>query len=228
MPGCLRVRRIAVGEVLDFSCSDRDLSEFFTKDWVDYANEMMAVTYSFELDEQIIAMFSLQNDKMEARADKTLKAEWEARFEHIPERKRGHRSFPAVKIGRLAVRQGLEGKGIGSAVLAFVQAFFLLRNKTGCRFLTVDSYPGAVGFYSGAGFIKVERPIPVIPTPEATQRNTLMYMDLKGSISEEMLSRLEPCIKLLLQDNQAEMVGFGDGFEKTFSLASDGEEQVLA
>lgn len=53
------------------------------------------------------------------------------------------RSYPAVKICRL---------GIGSVLLDFIKSYFLVDNKTGCRFVTVDAYIDAVPFYEHNDF----------------------------------------------------------------------------
>ena len=44
-------------------------------------------------------------------------------------------------IGRLGISQDFQSKHLGSEVLSFIKAWFVdPLNKTGCRFLLVDSY----------------------------------------------------------------------------------------
>ena len=44
-------------------------------------------------------------------------------------------------IGRLGINQNFQSKHLGSDVLSFIKAWFIdPLNKTGCRFLLVDSY----------------------------------------------------------------------------------------
>ena len=62
------------------------------------------------------------------------------------------RTYPAVKICRLAVAQSMRGKAIGSFLLDFIKSYFLVDNKTGCRFVTVDAYLDAVPFYERNDF----------------------------------------------------------------------------
>jgi GNAT superfamily N-acetyltransferase len=50
------------------------------------------------------------------------------------------------------VNKSAQGRDIGSNLLYFIKSFFLLDNKTGCRFLTVDAYSEAVDFYKKLGF----------------------------------------------------------------------------
>lgn len=135
----LVVRRILQDDVVDFACSDPDLTEFFQADSLNYLKHYLAVTYAIEYQGQTLAMFSLCNDRLDihdfAENHKALKKA----AKDLPHAKRGLRHFPAVKIARLAVKEGTERNGLGRAIVVFIQVFLLRRNKTGCRFLTVDS-----------------------------------------------------------------------------------------
>ena len=57
------------------------------------------------------------------------------------------KSYPAVKICRLAVNKEEKGLYIGEFLSDSIKELFLTDNKTGCRFLTVDAYMAAVPFY---------------------------------------------------------------------------------
>ena len=46
----------------------------------------------------------------------------------------------------------MRGKTIGSFLLDFIKSYFLVDNKTGCRFVTVDAYLDAVPFYERNDF----------------------------------------------------------------------------
>jgi GNAT superfamily N-acetyltransferase len=88
-------------------------------------------------------------------------------------RKKHLKSYPAVKVGRFGVHREYHRKRIGTEVMDFIKAFFTKRNKTGCRFITVDAYKneGAINFYSRNGFLFL--------TPEDEKEDTrLMYFDL--------------------------------------------------
>lgn len=50
------------------------------------------------------------------------------------------KTYPSVKIGRLAVSKDYDNKGIGRAILDFIKHAFTNGNRTGCRFITVDAY----------------------------------------------------------------------------------------
>jgi predicted N-acetyltransferase YhbS len=115
--------------------------------------------------------------------------------------------FSAVKIARLAVRKGLENQnlGLGRAIVVFIQVFFLLKNKTGCRFLTVDSYPGAIGFYKKVGFKKIEK------NPDDVKANdhVLMYLDLAQIKNSAHVQEIGAIVDTLIQSNKAEFTMLG-------------------
>ena len=52
----------------------------------------------------------------------------------------------------------MHGMHIGSRLLDTVKLFFITDNRTGCRFLTVDAYRNAKGFYENNGFVAAELP----------------------------------------------------------------------
>ena len=62
------------------------------------------------------------------------------------------KSYPAVKLCRLAVDKQAWGNQIGSGILDYIKSMFVINNKTGCRFITVDAYLAAVPFYEKNGF----------------------------------------------------------------------------
>ena len=76
----------------------------------------------------------------------------------IPHLKRGFEMFPAVKITRLGIQRKQQKCGIGTALLTVIKHFFLEDNRTGCRFITVDAYRGAVPFYEKNGFTRTLAP----------------------------------------------------------------------
>jgi len=56
-------------------------------------------------------------------------------------REKHHASCLAVMIGRLGVSQFMQGKNLGTEVLGFIKAWLVdPMDKTGCRFVLVDSY----------------------------------------------------------------------------------------
>ncbi|HRZ28911.1 MAG TPA: GNAT family N-acetyltransferase [Spirochaetota bacterium] len=113
----------------------------------------MAVTYIFESTDKTIGFFCVHNDKISIKEAKSPSF-WQKRVcENVPHPKR-MKSFPAVKIGRLGIHGDYQSLGFGSAILDFIKIFFLEKNKTGCKFITVDAYnkENVLSFYEKNGF----------------------------------------------------------------------------
>lgn len=66
-----------------------------------------------------------------------------------------YKTYPAIKLARLAVDKFLQGKGYGKKLVghAIEIAKDCIMPNIGCRFFIVDSKSGAVSFYKKAGFI---------------------------------------------------------------------------
>lgn len=160
-----------------FDCGDADLNGFLlendpsTPNASHHAHELLAVTYIIEDEdkEQTIAYFSLLNDKIEREI--TDNAAWNRLSREIPNIKR-RKSQPAVKLGRLAVSIDYQGQKWGERIISFLKQWFTEKNKTGCRYVTVDALADKVRFYEKYGF-------KVLVTPKEDDETVLMYYDLK-------------------------------------------------
>lgn len=155
-----------------FDCEDEDLNEFILDDAKIYQSQLLAVTYllvkpknidklifdeidfKVEKGDEIAAFFSVFNDKVtvenfdsKSQYRKVLKAQG------LPHVKRNWKSYPAVKIGRLAVSKPYKHKGIGTALLDYIKTLFITDNRTGCKFITVDAYRKSLNFYVKNSFI---------------------------------------------------------------------------
>lgn len=138
-----------------FDCGNNDLNEFFLIDSIPYANELIGKTYCFTLDKDpktIVCAFTVSNDSVKVsdlpnnRRRKVNK--------DIP-RPKHFRSYPAVLIGRLGVDKEFSRRNIGCELMDFIKAWFVDgENKTGCRFIVVDSYndEGPRNYYGKCGF----------------------------------------------------------------------------
>ena len=71
----------------------------------------------------------------------------------VNEKRRKH--FPAVKIGRFAVDKSYESSGVGRYLISLIKSSTITNQKSGCRFITVDAYNDAIGFYEKNGFVMV-------------------------------------------------------------------------
>lgn len=124
-----------------FDCGHGDLNDFFTNDSQNYSSQLLGKSYCFLLDEnpqEIVCAFTISNDSIKtnflpnSRKKKVNK--------EIPRIKQ-FRSYPAVLIGRLGVSDKFKKNGIGRELMDFIKSWFIdPENKTGCRFVVVDSY----------------------------------------------------------------------------------------
>lgn len=114
-------------------------------------------------------MFSLSNDRIESEYEGELNSK--AELIGGPETTVYVEHWPAVKLGRFGVNKNWQRRGLGQAILYFLMTFFVIKNKTGCRYLLVDSYPEAESFYKKVGF---ERTLEV----QDSRQNISMRYDL--------------------------------------------------
>ena len=140
--------------VKKFSCGDDDLDDFILRRASAFQKHLLSVSYAYvdDVSGRILAYCSLANDKV-AITDFKDKAEFN-RFRKkrgFPNEKR-LKSYPAVKLCRLGIDMTAKGQRIGTTILNYIKSMFVIENKTGCRFLTVDAYLNAVPFYEKNGF----------------------------------------------------------------------------
>ena len=164
------VRRLCEDETINsFYCGDSDLDDFILNEASLYRNSLLSVHYVMEEEDNFVAFFSLSNDKISIHD-----FENKTKFNRFRSRKfvnkKRIKSYPAVKIGRFAIDSKFQGNGIGSILLDFIKGYFLVDNKTGCRFITVDAYKSAISFYEKNGFVALQN-----HNDAFTQ---LMYFDL--------------------------------------------------
>ena len=146
-----RLRSIEdIAELKSFDCGDRELNRFLKEDAHLFKDQMIANTYVWEDSVSTIAYFCLLSDKVSQDViDKNL---WRKLRKSLPHGKHFN-SYPAVKIGRLAVSVKQSGKGLGSKIISMIK-YILLRNQhiAAMRFITVDAYIEVVPFYTNNGF----------------------------------------------------------------------------
>lgn len=161
-------------DIKPFKCADSDLTQFFFDDAKHFQRELMAVTYLLEYMAQnrTAAYFSLLADKITFNPDE--KGVWNRLNRNIPNTKR-RRSYPAVKVGRLAVNEEYSGLGLGTFILDNIKYAFSNVKRLGCRFITVDALQTAVPFYERNGF-------QFITETDRDDETRLMFFDLKNFI----------------------------------------------
>ena len=160
-------------KIESFDCGDNDLNEFIINEASLFQKERLTVSYVLRSKEKrpedVLAYFSLSNDKISI-SDFESKTKYNKFSKRFNNRKR-LKSYPAVKIARLGVSKSLRGNNIGSFILKYLKTYFVLYNKTGCRFLTVDAYTDAMPFYQKNGFVPLNE-------DDAHDKTRLLYFDL--------------------------------------------------
>ena len=141
-----RFRQLEEGEIVkSFNCGDAELNDFILNKADKYKKSLLAVTYVYEEEDIPLAYFSLSNDNLSYE-----KFENKSTFNRLNRRinnAKRMRQYPAMKIGRFAIDESVRKKGIGSALLDIIKYSLVEDPQSGCRFITVDAYNDAVGFY---------------------------------------------------------------------------------
>ncbi len=176
------VRRLKKKEtVKSFDCGDSDLNDFILNESHLYRKVLLAVSYVAEnkLDNySVSAYFSLANDKVSLN-DFGCKTDFNRFRKHRFVNEKRLKSYPATKICRLGVDTSAKGLHLGSFLLDFIKSYFVINNKTGCRFLTVDAYAEAIPFYLKNGFIPLN-------DEDADADTRLLYFDLATIADDEL------------------------------------------
>jgi GNAT superfamily N-acetyltransferase len=161
--------------ISSFDCGDIDLNDFLHNDAKNYLKSMLAITYLLKIENEIAAYFCLSYDGLTRTTILTEeeKALWNRVGRKIPNSKR-RKTYPAVKIGRLAVNQKYSGLGLGTQMLLSVREMYLKEpHHAGCRFVTVDAYRSAFLFYERNDFR-------YLTTKDKDEETRAMYFDLKA------------------------------------------------
>jgi GNAT superfamily N-acetyltransferase len=161
--------------ISSFDCGDIDLNDFLHNDAKSYLKSMLAITYLLKIENEIAAYFCLSYDGLTRTTILTAeeKSLWNKVGRKIPNSKR-RKTYPAVKIGRLAVNQKFSGLGLGTQMLLSIREMYLIEpHHAGCRFVTVDAYRSALLFYERNDF-------KYLTTKDKDDDTRTMYFDLKA------------------------------------------------
>ena len=170
-----QIRRLGPGDrVATFDCGDGDLNEFLINDAPLYYNVRLATTYVLEdgARGEALGYFSLAHDRISLTDFPSNSAYNRFRKQYFAQGKM-FKSYPALKICRLATSNQVRGLGIGTMLLDTIANSYRGDNKAGCRFLTVDAYADAIPFYIKYGFA------PLSKADEGADTR-LLYFDLQA------------------------------------------------
>ena len=163
-----------IDAIKPFSCGDKSLDDFLFEDAKYFYDEFIANTFILEDETETLAYFSLLNDKISSST--VPKNLWRKLRKEFPHEKH-FSSYPAVKIGRLAVSEHHQGEHLGSMLIRAIKEMLLRRASIGaCRFITVDALVGKQSFYEKNGFRLLQSEIP------EDADTVLMYFDLKAFV----------------------------------------------
>lgn len=165
--------------VNSFNCGDVDLDDFILNRASNFQKHLLVVSYAcVDVDDasKVYAYCSLANDRvaLDNFKDKTEFNRFRKKS-GFPNEKR-LKSYPAVKLCRLGVDVSAKKQRIGTTILNYIKSMFVIDNKTGCRFLTVDAYLNAVPFYEKNGFRFMN-------AQDDNPHTRLMYFDLMDLVA---------------------------------------------
>ena len=130
----------------DFECESKDLTNFLKKDALIQQDMNLNLTHLVICDGTVVGYVSILTDTMKLKIleDKETKDKILGKL-NISE----NNVMPAIKIGRFAIDKRYAHKGLGNHVFRNVLLSILdiSQNIVGLRFITVDAYASAFGFY---------------------------------------------------------------------------------
>lgn len=94
-----------------------------------YRKALLSVTYVVEDrdTDEVLAYFSLSNDKISI-SDFESKTEFNRFRKHKFVNEKRLRSYPAIKIGRLAIAKPAQHQSIGTYLLEFIEDYFIINS----------------------------------------------------------------------------------------------------
>jgi GNAT superfamily N-acetyltransferase len=169
------LRRLGEEDIISkFDCGDEDLNDFIFTDAMLYFKVRLATTYVLEdkNTNETIGYFSLAHDRISLTDFPTNSAYNRFRKQFFAQGKM-FKSYPALKICRLATDKKFRGEGIGKMMVNMIIASYQSDNKAGCRFITVDAYADALPFYFKQGFLPLS-------SEDEDSSTRLLYFDLEN------------------------------------------------
>ncbi len=163
------VRLTSETQLANFDCGDEDLNKFLVEDAKGFLDKRIANSFILDDNGGIAAYFCLLNDKISKQ--EVTNSQWKKIKNRFPGGKQ-FSSYPAIKIGRFAVSSRHKGQQIGSMLMNIIKDMLDAGdNFSAYRFITVDAYLTAVGFYEKNGFVKLTQKL-------ENDHTRLMFFDM--------------------------------------------------
>ena len=139
-----------------------------------YYRVRLATSYVLEnrVSGDVIGYFSLAHDRISLTDFPSNSAYNRFRKQFFAQGKM-FKSYPALKICRLATDSRYRGEGVGTMLVNMIIASYKKESKAGCRFITVDAYAGALDFYFKQGFAPLSK-------DDEGSDTRLLYFDLES------------------------------------------------
>jgi predicted GNAT family N-acyltransferase len=152
-------------DIQSIKCRDDLYTRFLKRDAIDAMQECTACTHLvYYKNDVLVGYFSLINDIIQG--DKIEERDGKPGYRY--------KTYPAMKIGRLATHKDWERKDIGRFMLMLSISFTIYLNKvSACRFITLDAVHDKVSFYQKHGFVVIEESI--------GEKTTSMYLNQSAS-----------------------------------------------
>ena len=147
-----------------FRSSNSFLNQFLVRKAKAHQNKMIATTYLVSYEGKVVAFFSLLCDSLIMSKSLIEKCKTGKRY----------KTYPSIKIGRLAVDVEFEHMGIGGYILDYIKYKYANNQNVGARYLLVDALNEKVGFYLKNQFV-------IADVDDNTEDTQLMYYDLLGA-----------------------------------------------
>jgi len=160
-----------------FNCGDEDLNDFLIRDANDYQNERFAVSHLLVPkgdNSKVAGYFCLLTDKIVFDlADETQRKAWKTfNKQNRIHFKKHRKTYPSIKLGRLAVDTSFAGQGLGRFLINRIIYIILNMKDIGCRFITVDAYKSAFDFY-------LKNDFQFLSSDDEDDETRVMYLDIK-------------------------------------------------
>ncbi|MBU6455581.1 MAG: GNAT family N-acetyltransferase [Cyanobacteria bacterium REEB67] len=138
----LEIEKLSAAPSDDFECPRQEQTEYFVKHaWADHQQQSISVTYVLRFKGQLVGYVTLTMDEIPL-----------AKLER-PEGVAFSR-LPAVKLAQMGVHKDFNGNGFGPELVTFAVLTALeLREKIGCRYVTLDANGDLVEWYKKQGFV---------------------------------------------------------------------------
>jgi GNAT superfamily N-acetyltransferase len=170
-------------DIKPFDCGDGDLNEFLLENAKNYQQELLATTFVIEDEIQTLAYYSIFNDSFRIEDVSFISKNAFKNFLRriLPHPKRHLKSYPAIKIGRLAISKQAQKHGLGTEIINSIVDYVIKQNEhCACKFILVDAYKDALGFYERNQF-------KYFSDNDAKEKTRQMYLDITPIINAKMM-----------------------------------------